>query len=265
MLGEMNVRPSKQRGQNFIKDTSVLDQIVEFGAPKADETIVEIGPGLGALTQRLAAIGKVTAIEIEERFCAQLRRMSPNITVVNEDFRGVELSGIGSKLTVFGNIPYSYSTDIVFHLINNAPLIDRAILMLQKEFAQRIASPPGKKSFGALSVGCQLWADITLGPIIPGDSFHPPTEVESQVIEMKFFDTPRHDVGDLFHFRRVVQAAFSQRRKKLHNSMRSSGTFPGDVVDRALEAAGIDPNRRAETLSLAEFASLSRALGPENV
>ena len=259
-LAELDVRPSKSRGQNFIIDPTVVDRIVEFGDPKSGETIVEIGPGLGALTSKLHPFGNLTVIEIEEKFCAELGAKYPDIEIIHSDVRSVDFSEIGEELVVFGNLPYSFSTDIIFHLIAFAPSIKRAVIMLQKEFAQRLAAEPGGKSYGVLSVSCQLSADVKAGPIIPGNAFHPPTEVDSQVIELTFPKTPKYQVDDLFWTKRVVSAAFLMRRKMLKNTLKASKIADGDVVDRAFEIAGIDGSRRAETLSIPEFLNLAAAL-----
>ena len=256
-LKRLSVLPKKSRGQNFLIDPSVIGSIVEFGRPEAQEQIVEIGPGLGALTRELFPLAKLTVIEIEPAFCENLRKEFPGIGVICSDVREVDFSSIGSDLTVFGNLPYSFSTDIIFHLIAAAPSVKRAILMLQKEFVERLAASPGGKAYGALTVGCQLYADVITGPIVPGNSFHPPTNVDSMVLELRFLKEPRFPVSDLVHFRRVVKAAFSMRRKKLSNSLRSLGGIAADDARLLLEEAGIDPSRRAETVSVEEYAKLS--------
>lgn len=259
-LSEIGVRPVKERGQNFLIDSAVLDQILEFGSPLPREQLVEIGPGLGALTERLAAIAPLAVIEIEESFCADLRGRFPHISVHQGDAREFDLSRLGERITVFGNLPYAFSTEIVFHLLESRSGITRAVLLLQREFAERMAAGSGSRSYGRLSIACSLHSDLRLGPVIAGDSFHPPTSVESRLIEMRFLARPRYDVGDSAHFERVVKAAFAERRKKIINSFKAAGFFPMDSVVAGLAEAGIDPGLRAEAVDLERFAALSRAL-----
>jgi 16S rRNA (adenine1518-N6/adenine1519-N6)-dimethyltransferase len=238
-LEDLGVRPSKGRGQNFLIDDAAIGAIVAFGDPQPEETLVEIGPGLGALTKALSRLPRLTVIEIEPRFCEELAAKFPGITILNEDIRMVDLSEIGDRLVVFGNLPYSFSTDIVFHLVEHAPWISRAVLLLQREFAERLAAPPGGKSYGVLSISCQLSAEVRLGPVIKGDSFHPPTQVDSQIVELKFRKEPLVPQAEQFWF-----------------------LFTPQQIAEALGKADIDGGRRAETLSIAEFIRLAKVLAP---
>lgn len=259
-LRDLDVRPSKERGQNFIVDSEVLHSIVHFGNPAPQDRIVEIGPGLGALTKELSGFANLTLIEIEEKFCQDLKSQFPNATIVCADVRQVDFAALGSDLVVFGNLPYAFSTDIIFHLVAHASSIRRAVLMLQREFAERVASSPGGREYGSISINAQLMADMRLGPIIPGTAFHPIANVESRLIELTFLKKPRVDIADLEWFKKVVKASFLQRRRKLYNSLTASCIVPGEDVLSALAAASIDPGRRAETLSIAEFATLAEEL-----
>lgn len=258
-LRSLEVRPSKERGQNFVINPIVIDAIVGFGQPKEDENIVEIGPGLGALTEALARLPSLTLIEIEAKFCRELAARYPDAKIINADVRSVDLSDIGSDLVVFGNLPYAFSTDIVFRLIDQAQVVKRAVLLLQREFAERLAAGPGGRTYGLLSVSCRLWADAKLGPVIPGDAFHPPAKVQSQVVELTFLKAPRLPIPDILWFKRFVAACFLKRRKKLINSLAASGLFTKEKIAATLAACGVDQNRRAETLSLDEFAKLAEA------
>lgn len=260
-LKELDVRASKSRGQNFVINDTLIESIMNFANLKEDENIVEIGPGLGALTKELYKFNNLKVIEIEEKFATDLKRRFPRLEVINQDVREVILSDLGDNLTIFGNLPYSFSTDIIFHLIAYAPFINRAILLLQKEFAMRLAASPNTKSYGALTVACQLWTEPRLGDVFPGNFFHPPAKVDSQVIELKFHRDTRFNVKDAFWLQRFVKACFSQRRKKLINSLKSTSIFPIDRLENAFKVSGIDPNRRAETLSIQEFIILSEVFG----
>ncbi len=264
-LRDLDVRPSKERGQNFVIDSSVIRTIVDFGHPSADENIIEVGPGLGALTQELSQFPQLTTIEIEGRFCDHIKREFPAARVVCGDIREIPLAQFGTELTIFGNLPYVYSTDIIFYMLRSAPVIKRAVFLLQREFAERLAAAPHTKAYGRLTVATQLWASVLLGPIIPGSSFHPPTKVESALVEITFLKAPRYPVSDPLWFEKVVKASFLQRRKKLSNSLKGAGFLSAEQVESGLAQAGIDGARRAETLSIEEFVRLAEVLLPSKV
>lgn len=260
-LDTLRVRPTKERGQNFLIDGSVIDGIVDFARPRADEELVEIGPGLGALTKELARYNLKAVIEIEPEFCEKLRSQYPTIEVIEADARFVEFSEIGEeRITVFSNVPYSFSTELVFRLVDCASSIERAVLLLQKEFAERLAASPGSRAYGTTSIACQLVADLRLGPTVGGDSFHPKANVDSRVVELKFHEAPKHTVRNMFWFKQTVKSAFFKRRKKILNSMNASSVFPELQLAEILEQAAIDPERRPETLSVEEYVSLSNLI-----
>ncbi|MDZ4785910.1 MAG: 16S rRNA (adenine(1518)-N(6)/adenine(1519)-N(6))-dimethyltransferase RsmA [bacterium] len=259
-LESMDLRPTKGRGQNFLFDQGAIHEIVKFGSAKKGDKIVEIGPGLGALTQELVPYGDITAIEIEEKFATRLKGLYPEIKIISQDVRQVDFSQVGDNLVVFGNLPYSLSTDIVFHVLSYAQVIDRAIFLLQKEFVQRMAAEPGGKEYGTLSVGCQLSAQVRKGPIFAGNLFHPPTRVESQVVELKMRKDNPYFLSHIERvlFQRVVKASFFKRRKKLINSIKESGFFKSEDVVSALNSSGLDIGARAETISVKEYVALTK-------
>ncbi len=259
-LRDLQVRPSKERGQNFLIRPDVIDSIVTFAAAPAGMHVVEIGPGMGALTQRIVSADTLTLIEIEPKFCAHLAATYPNVQIINQDVREVNFESIGDSLFVFGNIPYVFSTDIVFTLIRHRRVVRQAVLMVQREFAQRLAASPGGRDYGSLSVAVQMHADVELGPVVPGTSFHPPTSVESQVLKLTFLEAPRVAVDDPEFFEVVVRSAFSQRRKKLINSLLSRGRWSKEQILTALAAASISPDVRPEQLTIAQFAQLAKQL-----
>jgi 16S rRNA (adenine1518-N6/adenine1519-N6)-dimethyltransferase len=263
-LKDLGVKPSKKRGQNFVIQPALIDAIIEFGEPDKDEAVVEIGPGLGALTEKLLHAQSLTVIEIEEEFSEKLKIRFPNITVLNQDFRIYNLEELakncGQQITVFGNIPYVYSTDIIFHLIRYRLSMKRAVLLLQKEFGERIAAKPGCKAYGVPSLLCQNVCDVRLGAIFPGDMFYPPTKVDSIVLELSFKKSPCVPVEELLSFEKVIKASFKQRRKKIINSLQHSGLFVGFDLKAVFAEAKLDSQRRPETFSLFEFLTLSRAL-----
>lgn len=261
-LKRVGVRPSKQFGQNFLQDESVLREIVEFGAANESNSLVEIGPGLGALTAKLAHFPNLTLIELERRFCDELSKRFPHAKIVQADAREFDYSSIGSGLLVFGNLPYSFSTEIIFQLVKHAKSIKRAILMLQREFAERLAAKPGGRDYGVLSVSAQLHADIELGSIVSGDSFYPTTQVDSRILRLTFLPALRYEIKNLDWFNKVVRASFVQRRRKLLNSLKASGMFEQEQILKALSESGIEAGRRAETLSIPEFMKLAESLQP---
>ncbi len=263
LLRRLGVFPQKERGQNFLVDLAALQSIVRFGRPERGRSLIEIGPGLGALTEELADYGSLSVIEIEPKFCEMLRSRFPQVNIIEADVRTVDFCELGKDLIVFGNLPYSLSTDIILHLLNYSSCISRAVLLLQKEFSARLASPPGSRDYGVISIGCQLKADVRLGPVIPAEAFYPSPTVESQLVELRFLPEPRCKPKSSFNFHRLVAAAFVKRRKKLSNSLRISGSFDAAQVEQALAKAGVDPNRRPETLSIEEFCRISDAFVEE--
>ncbi|MCB9029694.1 MAG: ribosomal RNA small subunit methyltransferase A [Deltaproteobacteria bacterium] len=260
-LVRLGVKPSKERGQNFLIDSGVVEEIIRFGHPTQEDTIVEIGPGLGALTKELSNFPKLTLIEIESSFCLELTKKFESAKIVNEDVRFVDFSKLGADLLIFGNLPYSFSTDIVFHLIGSSDSISRAVLLLQKEFVERMAAQPGSKAFGTLSIGCQLFAKVRSGPVFDGSSFHPAANVDSQLVELDFYKESRFgfDVSDKMLLRQIVESAFHKRRKKIANSMKLAAQFSSEVIDQALAEAGVDSDARAEHISLQSYVDLTKA------
>jgi len=259
-LRTLDVRPSKERGQNFLIRPEVPEAIVAFAAAAPDAHIVEIGPGTGALTELLARYSKLTLVEIEPKFAAFLREKYPHAEIIVQDAREVDFSRVGDDLFVFGNIPYVFSTEIVFQLLKYRKVVRHAVLMVQREFAERVAAAPGGREYGSLSVAVQVFADVELGPIVPGDSFHPPTAVQSRVMRLSFLREPRVELEDPAYFEVVVRAAFAQRRKKVLNSLLSCGRWSREVLVAALEGSGVSPDTRAEQIDIAHFAGLAKRL-----
>jgi 16S rRNA (adenine1518-N6/adenine1519-N6)-dimethyltransferase len=256
-LKRLDVKPSKQRGQNFLLDETVIEQIADFGGPREGRKVVEIGPGLGALTKYLVDADSLALIELEEQFCGELQQRFPLAQIIQGDAREVNYSEFGSNVLLYGNLPYAFSTEIIFHVLTFRSVFESAVFLLQREFAERMAAGPGSRTYGVLSVMVQLVANVELGPVVPGTVFHPQTHVSSRMLKLTFPEGMKVDVQDIQQFRRVVRAAFHQRRKMIHNSLKSSGKVPKELVDVALEELSLDPSRRAETFSLEEFARLS--------
>jgi len=269
-LKKHKIRPKKWLGQNFLLDNDILEQIISLYDLTKDDIVVEVGAGLGALTTRLATrAGKVLAIEIDKGLTNLLKdKMAGvmNVEVINLDvldFDFQRVAGInGDKLKVLGNIPFGISTPLVFNLLDCKDCLSMAVLMFQKEVADRIVACPGTKAYGVLSVFSQLNAVVSRELIVRRHCFHPQPKVDSAVVKFLFYDTPPIQIKNEHIFKRVVKGSFAQRRKTLRNALKNSLSrdVPLDRLLNAFKECEIDPRRRGETLSLEEFRDLSDCL-----
>jgi 16S rRNA (adenine1518-N6/adenine1519-N6)-dimethyltransferase len=229
------------------------------------EPVVELGPGLGHLTRFLLETGaQVTAIERDRDMVEALGELkSERLTVVAANAAQADFARLAGadKVAVVGNLPYHLTSPILFSVLEQHARISRAVFTVQKEVAERLSAEPGSRTYGLLTVLLGLYFRPHLLFTLPARLFHPPPQVDSAVLRLTALLVPRAEVTDDAHFRRVVKAGFAQRRKTLLNSLQSDaalGTAP--EVRAALDAAGVDPTRRAETLSVEEFAAVERAL-----
>lgn len=249
-------RPKKRLGQHFLTDRHYLDRIVAAIAPQPGEAMVEIGPGPGALTERLAQVVRpLHAVEIDRDLAAGLRaRFTPDAVVVHEgDALAFDFASLPARLRVVGNLPYNVSTPLLFHVASFAPRIRDCVFMLQKEVVERMVAGPGTADYGRLSVMLQYRFAMALALRVPPGAFTPPPKVDSAVVRMEPLGDGRLAARDEVLFARIVMAAFSQRRKTLRNALRA---LAGDEV---FARAGIDPGLRGETLSVAQFVALADA------
>ena len=249
----------RRLGQHFLRPASV-ERLIAAIDPRTDQRFLEIGPGGGALTVPLAARAQhVTAVELDGRLADALeRRALPNLTVVRGDALEVDLEPLappGTRLA--GNLPYFISSPLLRRFLALRGRIADAHLMLQEEVARRIASPPGSKEYGILSVFYALWADVEIVLRFPPAAFQPPPKVHSAVIRVRFRAEPAVALKDPAAFETLVVTAFTQRRRTLENNLRDS--YP-NLKDH-LRLLNIEGSRRAETLSVVEFGRLSNALG----
>jgi 16S rRNA (adenine1518-N6/adenine1519-N6)-dimethyltransferase len=258
---------SKRRalGQHFLRDQATARAIVDLVAPTERDLVVEIGPGDGALTGLLARrAGRVIALEIDRALGAALRARLPAVEVLDADARSWDYAGLtapdGGRVLILGNLPYSVGKPILMSLIEARAAIHEMALMLQLEVAERVAAPPGGKTYGSLSIFTQLHCDVRVAFRVPPGAFRPPPKVDSAVLHLRVLREARVPLDDPRRFESVVRAAFAQRRKMLANALGAGLALPLDVVRRAATTAGIDPTRRAETLSLSEFAALATRL-----
>ena len=249
--------PKKHLGQNFLSDPSILIRIISAADVSPGDTIVEIGPGPGRMTRMLAErVKRLIAIELDRDLYQQLAGdfiAYRNVEIVHGDVLQFPFEAL-DVFKVVANIPYYITTPIIFRLIEARRTLESMTLTIQKEVAQRIVAAPGSKDYGVLSISTQFHTEPELKFIIPKEAFRPMPKVDSAVIRMMMRKEPAVSVPDETVFFRVVKTAFSQRRKTLSNSLKPLSKDIKDVLHRA----GIDPQRRPETMDLEEFAYLSR-------
>jgi len=270
LLRQANLYAGKEMGQNFLSNPATAQMIVDRTDITADTAVLEVGPGLGALTIPLAGKARqVTAVEKDRRMIPLLESElslagRENVSIINGNILKTDIRQIagGEKLTVMGNLPYNISSQILFKLVKTREVIDTAYLMFQKELAQRLLASPGGRDYSRLSAVVQYAARISHVADIRPASFFPRPEVYSTVLKFSFL----HDQGlddameDLLFM--VIKAAFSKRRKTLRNAMAGGELgLEKSQTEAALIRAGVDPVRRAETLVLEEFLSITRAVG----
>ncbi|TAL11443.1 MAG: 16S rRNA (adenine(1518)-N(6)/adenine(1519)-N(6))-dimethyltransferase RsmA [Nitrospirae bacterium] len=252
-------------GQNFLIDKNIVRKIVRAAQLQPGETVLEVGPGRGILTEALLdASGLVVAIELDAALCGRLRETfgaRPNFRLIQGDAVTFDYAQVPSPFLVVANLPYYVSTPLLFRLLDQGRRVDRLVLMLQEEVAARLAAAPGSREYGVLSVAAQFRCDVRLAFKVPASCFRPSPKVGSAVVALTPLARPRVAVGDERLFFRVVRGSFAHRRKALPNSLRDEG-FDAAKTAAALEKAGIAPRRRAETLSIEEFAALTDALSP---
>ncbi len=251
------IKPNKSLGQHWLRDEATLDQIVRFANVQFDDVVLEVGPGLGTLTARLLAAGaKVHAVEFDAELAKQLPRriQSTALTVENADILTFDLSSLPQGYKVVANVPYYITSAIVRRLLESPNPPETATLLVQKEVAERIAAEPGAMSL--LSVSAQFYATVSLGPIVPAALFEPAPKVDSQVVRLDYSGARYMDI-DTKQFFRIVKAGFAERRKKLRSSLAGGLQLPKEQVDELLGRAQINPEARAQELSLDDWHRLS--------
>ncbi|EAQ98022.1 16S rRNA (adenine(1518)-N(6)/adenine(1519)-N(6))-dimethyltransferase RsmA [Congregibacter litoralis] len=254
-------QPRKRFGQNFLRDPGVIDRLERAIAPAASQHLVEIGPGLGALTDALLQSGcQLDAIELDRDLVTPLLAafsIHPNFTLHSADALKFDFSSVvrgEEQLRVVGNLPYNISTPLIFRLLEQAPIIKDMHFMLQLEVVQRLTATPGNKHWGRLGIMAQYLCRTELLFEVPPEAFDPPPKVQSAIIRLTPHQSPLYPDCDSKILEKVVKAAFAQRRKTLRNNLK------GLLTDEAIEATGIDPGCRAETLALARFVALAEQL-----
>lgn len=264
LLDEYGVLPKKSLGQNFMHDPNALEKIVATARLMPDDTVLEVGPGTGELTAKLAQAARhVIAVETDERLRPLLEdrfEETPNVYFVFQDILKTDvLKLVGTKdFVVVANVPYYITTAIITRLLDNTRRPRRMVLTMQLEVAQRIIAKPGDMSVLAVSV--QYYGQPTLVTRLKPAVFWPRPGIDSALLSIETYDQPPVDVPSDAAFFRVVKAGFSQKRKQLRNALSGGLHLNSELTAQLLDEAGIDPARRAETLSLEEWATLTRVV-----
>jgi 16S rRNA (adenine1518-N6/adenine1519-N6)-dimethyltransferase len=272
VLRESEFRPKKSLGQNFLIHENVIESILRLLDLNRNDGVVEIGSGLGFVTRRLLQIaGQVWAVEVDDALVERLRQSDwaaePRLHLIQGDILTVPLPQMlpSTKLKLAGNLPYSISTPVLFRVFDWRAHFSSLVLMVQKEVADRIASRPGTKDYGTLSVWCQVHGRVTEKVPVSPEAFFPRPKVRSTVLKIELFAEPLIADADLATLRGLVRAAFGQRRKTLSNNLTSWLKRPRTDIDDFLRSCDIDPKRRGETLGVDEFVKLAGRLSHSSI
>lgn len=262
MAERRNPPARKSLGQHFLSDRRILERIADALAPTPNDTVVEIGPGRGSLTEILSArAGKVIGIEYDRALAANLRERyeGSNVTIVEADVLSVILGeAAGGRFLLAGNVPYYITTPILFQALER-PRADRAVFLVQREVAERMSAKPGGKTYGALSVNLQALARAEPVSRVPPGAFQPPPKVESAVVRVVPREDPAVTSDEERGFSVFVQAVFGQRRKQMRRVLRGVANLDADGADAVLSQLGLDPTLRPESLTPEQFAAVYRA------
>ncbi len=264
-------RLTKSLGQNFLTDKNIIDSIIEGAGIDSDDLVIEIGPGIGVITAEAAqAARKVIAVEIDKNLIpilAETLAGQDNISIINADILKTDVNALIAQakaeepaikgVKIIGNLPYYITTPIIMKLLEDGIDADGITIMMQKEVADRIKASPGTKAYGALSIAVQYYCEVRSVVNVPKEVFVPQPKVDSAVLNLRILPERAAEVQSREIFFAVVKAGFGQRRKTLNNSLAGACGISKEIASEALAAADIDPSRRAETLSLREFAELS--------
>lgn len=275
LLARHHLAPHKRLGQNFLVHSHTAQRIVDLAGLNPEDTVVEVGVGLGALTRPLSGVAaRVIGVEADSgiiRLHEELQDLPENVRLVHADILKLNLAELcqdGARLKIVANLPYSISSPFLFHLIEHREHLHSAVIMLQKELGLRLSAQPGSKVYGAPTVLLAACADVEALLEVGPTEFHPQPQVDSLVLRLSFYPEPARlkPLGDFNRslFNRIVRAAFAQRRKTLLNALRPLEADKKRLATQ-LKNAGIAPTARAETLTLADFIRLSQVMAADTV
>ena len=279
IIGKMNYfdraryfKTKKRLGQNFLIDGQTISDIIDFAQISPDDTVIEIGPGVGFVTEQLVKHAKqVIAIELDEEAIKELEKLNaPNLKIIHNDILKQDLSELtDGKVKIVANIPYYITSPIIAHLLGeiddlnnkNRNKITDILLMVQEEVARRMVATENSpsKQYGLLTILSQFWADVKIMKLVGRRSFYPAPKVNSALVKLVVREKPLIELSDYTHFRKTIKAAFSQRRKNVKNCLLSGG-FPKEKIVAALQTLGLDENIRGEKLSIEMLGKLSEEL-----
>mgnify|MGYP000480306308 CR=1 FL=1 len=274
LLKKLNIQPVKSLGQNFLTDRQILEEIAETAELSENDTVLEIGPGLGSLTSVLAeSAGCVVAVEIDKRLVPVLHDIFigySNVHIINQDILKMEVQkelepylnaadGTRRNLKVVANLPYYITTPVIMKLLESGLKAECMVFMVQKEVAERMAAGPGGKDYGALSVAVQYYSRPSVVMDVHPHSFVPQPEVDSAVVKLDLYKTPPVELRDRDLFFKIVKASFGQRRKTIVNALNNAGYLGlnKEQIRTMLDKIGVEENRRGETLTIQQFAQLA--------
>lgn len=269
VIAKYSFTPLKRLGENYLIDGNIKKKIIDECRLSRYDSILEIGPGLGALTMDLAASGaRVFAVEIDKKAYAILKELAgsdhPNLEIFNDDILKFDLAKIVSdgRIKVVANLPYYITTPAIEYLINNRRLLESAIIMIQKEVALRLLASPGTKEYSSVSCFVRYFTRPEYIYTVKRRSFFPSPDVDSSILRLTFLDKPPVSVSDEKKFFKIVRGAFNQRRKSIINSLARVEVLdmPKEKLSDILNGIGIDPAARPETLGLPQFAAISNAI-----
>lgn len=271
-----NFKAARELGQNFVTDPAVTENILASAGATKKDLIIEIGPGLGVITSRAAeSCGRLVAIEVDKKLLpilAETVGWQPNVKIINEDILKIDLADIidkerilpdgspAEKVKLIGNLPYYITSPIMEKLLENRAHFDSVTIMVQKEVAEKMMALPGKRNYGVMSVAIQYFCETEYVMDVPKEVFMPQPKVDSSVLTLRIRREKPVQARDEELFFKVVKAGFAQRRKTLGNALTAVCGGDKALVQAVLEKAGVDPMRRAETLSLEEFAAIADEL-----
>ena len=265
-------RTKKRLGQNFLINGEVISNIIDYAEISPEDTVIEIGPGVGFVTEQLVKHAKqVIAIELDEEAVKELQNLqAPNLTIIHKDILKTDLSALcEGKVKVVANIPYYITSPIIAHLLGeiddlnnrNRNKITDILLMVQEEVARRMVATEKSpsKQYGLLTILSQFWADVEIKELVGRRSFYPAPKVNSALVKLTVREKPKLELSDYTHFRKTIKAAFSQRRKNIKNCLLSGG-FSKENIQQAMQTLALDENTRGEKLSIEDFGRLSEEL-----